>query len=302
MTSWIEANLGFSPDLTRRFAATIVLIIVILVFRWFTARWLSRTVSDGDLLFRSRKALTYISTAVLVLLLTWIWLPFVEDLGTFIGLLSAGLVIALADVFMDLAGWVFIMFRRPFKVGDRIEIDGTAGDVIDIRAFRFTLLEIKNWVDADQATGRVVHVPNGKLFKNSAANYTEGFFHIWHEIPVLITFESDWNRAEEVLRETVAPLAISEEELRHHQEIATAEHDYFIRFRELRPTVYVSTRASGVLLTVRLLVEARRRRSVDDQFWRTTLEAFAAEPSVSLAYPTTRAYLDDPLVVRTEEV
>ena len=302
MTSWIEANLGFSPDLTRRFAATIVLIIVILVFRWFTARWLSRTVSDGDLLFRSRKALTYISTAVLVLLLTWIWLPFVEDLGTFIGLLSAGLVIALADVFMDLAGWVFIMFRRPFKVGDRIEIDGTAGDVIDIRAFRFTLLEIKNWVDADQATGRVVHVPNGKLFKNSAANYTEGFFHIWHEIPVLITFESDWNRAEEVLRETVAPLAISEEELRHHQEIATAEHDYFIRFRELRPTVYISTRASGVLLTVRLLEEARPRRSVDDQFSRTTLEAFAAEPSVSLAYPTTRAYLDDPLVVRTEEV
>ena len=191
MTTWIEANLGFSPDLTRRIAATIVLIIVIVVLRWFVARWLSRTVSDGELLFRSRKALTYISTAVLVLLLTWIWLPFVEDLGTFIGLLSAGLVIALADVFMDLAGWVFIMFRRPFKVGDRIEIDGTAGDVIDIRAFRFTLLEIRNWVDADQATGRVVHVPNGKLFKNAAANYTEGFFHIWHEIPVLITFESE---------------------------------------------------------------------------------------------------------------
>jgi small-conductance mechanosensitive channel len=191
---------------------------------------------------------------------------------------------------------------RPFKVGDRIEIDGTAGDVIDIRAFRFTLLEIKNWVDADQATGRVVHVPNGKLFKSSAANYTEGFFHIWHEIPVLITFESDWNRAEEVLRETIAPLAIGEEELRYHQEIATAEHDYFIRFRELRPAVYVSTRDSGVLLTVRLLVEARQRRSVDDQFWRSTLAAFAAEPSVSLAYPTRRAYLDDPLVVHTEEV
>ncbi len=301
MTTWIETNLGFPPDLTRRIAATLTLIVVIAVVRWLIARWLSRSISDGDLLFRSRKAVGYISTVVLVLLLTWIWLPFFNDLGTFLGLLSAGLAIALADVFMDLAGWVFIIFRRPFKVGDRIEINGTAGDVIDIRAFRFTLLEIKNWVDADQSTGRLVHVPNGMLFKYAAANYTEGFFHIWHEIPVLVTFESDWRRAEEILRECITPLAIEEEELRHHQKIASAARDYFISFRELRPTVYISTQDSGVLLTVRVLVEARGRRSVDDQFWRATLDAFEAEPNVELAYPTTRAYLHEPLIVRTDD-
>lgn len=64
--------------------------------------------------------------------------------------------------------------------------------------------------------------------------------------------------------------------------------------------VNVSTRDSGVLLTVRVLVEARGRRSVDDQFWRATLEAFEAEPNVELAYPTTRAYLREPLIVYTD--
>jgi small-conductance mechanosensitive channel len=200
-----------SADLSFRIAATLATVVIALVVRWLVVRWLNRTVSDGDVLFRARKAITYIAMAVAVFLLTWIWLPFFDDLGTFLGLLVAGLAIALADVFLDLAGWLFIMLRRPFRVGDRIEIDGTAGDVVDVRAFRFTLLEIKSWVDADQSTGRLVHVPNGHLFRHPTANYTEGFFHIWHEMPVLITCESDWRRAEELIHAALEPLVIAEE-------------------------------------------------------------------------------------------
>lgn len=289
-----------SPELSVRIAATLAIVVIALIVRWLVVRSLNRTITDDDVLFKARKATTYVSMAVSILLLTWIWLPFFEDLGTFLGLLSAGLAIALADVFLDLAGWLFIMFRRPFRVGDRIEIDGTAGDVIDIRAFRFTLLEIKNWVDADQSTGRLVHVPNGHLFRHPTANYTEGFFHIWHEIPVLVTFESDWRRAEELVLEALEALAISEAELRRHQEVASTARDYLIRFRELKPAVYVSTRDSGILLTARILVEARARRGIEDAFWRKVLAEFDAEPTVELAYPTVRTYFRDSIVVETD--
>ena len=287
-----------SADLSFRIAATLATVVIALVVRWLIVRWLNRTITDGDVLFRARKAITYITVSVAVFLLTWIWVPFFDDLGTFLGLLVAGLAIALADVFLDLAGWLYIMLRRPFRVGDRIEIDGTAGDVVDVRAFRFTLLEIKSWVDADQSTGRLVHVPNGYLFRHPTANYTEGFFHIWHEMPVLVTFESDWRRAEELIRAALEPLAIAEEDFRREEAAASATRDYVIRFREMGATVYVSTRDSGVLLTARLLVEARSRRNVEDEFWRALLTAFEAEPSVELAYPTVRTYLHDPLIVR----
>jgi small-conductance mechanosensitive channel len=287
-----------SADLSFRIAATLATVVIALVVRWLIVRWLNRTITDGDVLFRARKAITYITMSVAVFLLTWIWVPFFDDLGTFLGLLVAGLAIALADVFLDLAGWLFIMLRRPFRVGDRIEIDGTAGDVVDVRAFRFTLLEIKSWVDADQSTGRLVHVPNGHLFRHPTANYTEGFFHIWHEMPVLVTFESDWRRAEELIRAALEPLAIAEEDFRRQEAAASAARDYVIKFREMGATVYVSTRDSGVLLTARLLVEARSRRNVEDEFWRSLLTAFEAEPSVELAYPTVRTYLHDPLIVR----
>jgi small-conductance mechanosensitive channel len=297
MRNWIETTLGISADVAYRMAATIGTLIVLTIARWIAARWISRKMTDPDLVFRARKASTYLATAVFVVVVTWVWLPFFGDLGTFLGLLSAGLAIALADVFLDLAGWLFIVFRRPFKVGDRIEINGTAGDVIDLRAFRFTVLEIRNWVDADQSTGRVVHVPNGTLFKHPTANFTEGFFHIWHEIPVLVTFESDWKRAEQLIRLAIAPHAPGEDVLRRQQQVASSTRDYLISYKELKPVVYVNTKDSGILLTLRLLVEARSRRGIDDAFWRTLLTSIADEPNVNLAYQTSRTVISDPVVV-----
>ena len=300
MREWIESTLGISADLAYRIMGTIVLLVVLFVLRWVAARWLAKRVTDPDVMFRARKSVSYIATAIFVVVVSWVWLPFFDDLGTFLGLLSAGVAIALADVFLDLAGWLFIIFRKPFKVGDRVEIDGVAGDVIDVRVFRFTVLEIRNWVDADQSTGRVVHIPNGMLFKHPTANFTEGFYHIWHEIPVLVTFESNWQRAEEMIKEAVAPVAISESELRRHQRIASEARDYLIVFNQLDTTVFVTTRDSGVLLTARFLVEAKKRRTVEDAVWRKLLVLIEAEPSVSLAYPTSRSIISDPITINRE--
>ena len=279
--------------LTARIVATVVVVVVIVVVRYIAAIWVGRRVADPDTQFRARKGLTYFATIVAVVTLVFIWLPFVNDLATFLGLLSAGVAIALADLFLNLAGWGYIVFRRPFKVGDRIEIGGDAGDVVDIRAFRFTLLEIRDWVDADQSTGRILHIPNGRLFRQPMANFTEGFHYIWHEIPMLVTFESDWRMAEEMMKEALAAVEIPEDEARRTTERVSATRDYRISYTQLTPTVYISTRDSGVLVTGRVLVEARNRRGVEDAVWRSLLDAMAADDRVELAYPTMRGYLPD---------
>lgn len=110
-------------------------------------------------------------------------------------MLSAGIAIALKDPITDLAGWVFILWWKPFEVGDRIQLEDNAGDVIVIRIFQFTIIEIGNWVDADQSMGSILHIPNSKVFLEVLANYSIGFNYIWHEIGVLVTFESDWQKA-----------------------------------------------------------------------------------------------------------
>jgi small-conductance mechanosensitive channel len=205
---------------------------------------------------------------------------------------SAGIAIALADVLKNMVGWVYLLSRKPFQVSDRIEVEGYKGDVVDIRLFRFSLMEIDGWVDAEQSTGRLVHVPNGVLFNKGVANYTEGFGYIWHEIPVLITFESDWALAEQLMREVLDADAPDVHGAAGGRIRETANR-YSIRVGTLTPTVYLSVRDSGVLLTARYLVEARTRRGREDRIWRSLLTAFAEHDNVELAYPTVRTFLPD---------
>ncbi len=219
-----------------------------------------------------------------------VWIRAFEQFGAFLGLFTAGLAIALKDPLTNLAGWFFIVFRKPFVVGDRVQIGENAGDIIDIRLFQFTLLEIGNWVDADQSTGRIIHMPNGKVFLDAQANYSTGFQYIWNEIPVQVTFESDWEKAKSILENII------NEHAQHfskdaEKEILEASKNYLVFYKHLSPIVYTKvTQQSGVTLSVRFLCNPRKRRSLEHKIWEDILKAFNAEVNIDFAYPTQRFY------------
>ena len=286
-------NLGLTVGQWKAIQS-VVLIVAVVVVRWIVIRIIHRRIEDPEVWYRTRKIATYTATVIIVITLLRIWLIEFENLATFLGLLSAGVAIALSDVLKNLAGWVYILARRPFRVGDRIEIGEHSGDVIDVRVFRFSILEIGNWVHADQSTGRIIHIPNGIVFTSPVANFTEGFSFIWHEIPFLITFESDWKRAEAVFSGILTEVAPGITGKAAERIKATAR-EYRIKYTHLSPTVYVSVADSGVLLTGRVLVSARQRRAVDQDIWKKLLEAIAADPNIELAYPTSRTVLHDPI-------
>jgi small-conductance mechanosensitive channel len=155
--------------------------------------------------------------------------------------------------------------------------------------FQFTLLEIGNWVDADQSTGRVIHVPNGQVFRDAQANYTQGFQYIWDEMPVTITFESNWTKAKAILQE------IANQHTGHfsesaRQQVQRAAEKYFIFYSKLTPIVYTSVKEYGIVLTIRYLSEPRRRRGNEHAIWEDILHQFGACPDISFAYPTQRFY------------
>ncbi len=269
-------------------------VLVVLVVRILVMRYVGGRIEDPDAAYRARKIVNYVTTTLVLVLLAIIWIDAFQNLPTFLGLLSAGIAIALSDVLKNMAGWFFILARRPFQVGDRVEVTGLIGDVVDVRLFRFSLMEVGGWVDAEQSTGRLVHVPNGVVFTQPVANYTEGFPFIWDELAVLVTFESDWKQGEQLMRDILHTEAPDVEGAAGSRIRETARR-YSIRVGTLTPTVYVSVRDSGVLLTARYLVETRTRRGRADRIWRAILDAFAETPTVELAYPTVRTYLPDVL-------
>lgn len=285
-------SLGIKPTTLTNIVSTVLLLALLLLARRIARRIVSGSVEEHERAYRANKIVNYIFTATFILVAALIWVDAFDNLPTYLGLVSAGIAIALSDVLKNMAGWAYILARRPFQVGDRIEVDGTKGDVVDVRLFRFSLMEVDGWVDAEQSTGRLVHVPNGIVFTTKVSNYTEGFPYIWHELPVLITFESDWKLAERIITEVLATEA-PDVEGSAGARIRTTALRYSIRVGTLTPTVYLTVRDSGVLLTARYLVEARTRRGREDRIWRAILERFAETPSVDLAYPTIRTYLQN---------
>jgi len=286
---WIHNNIGLSPE-TQMKVFLLLLISLILWVLYFLINWLVwRQTEDVRTRYRWKKTSGYILIILGLFIIIRLWFRGFESLATYLGLLSAGLAIALRDLVSDLAGWFFIIGRRPFSVGDRIQIGNFAGDVIDIRAFQFTLMEIGNWVDADQSTGRVIHIPNGMILREVLANYSKGFYYIWNEIPVLITFESDWQKAKKILQK-IAEQDSERLSKAAEKRIKEASKKYMILYSKLTPIVYTSVKESGVLLTIRYLCEPQSRRGSEQKIWEDILKEFALQKDIQLAYPTQRFY------------
>ena len=286
---WFEQITGLSPVFTGKLLKSFLLILGFIIINKIINRIVLSKTEDVYYRYRWRKTMDYAMFFIALFIISPIWIDEFRSLLTFFGLLSAGIAIALKDPVSDLAGWFFIIWRKPFDVGDRIQIGDHAGDVIDIRIFQFTIIEIGNWVDADQSTGRILHIPNSKLFLQVLANYSIGFNYIWHEIGVLVTFESKWQKSKEILEKIV------NEKSEHisksaERKIKDASKKYMIFYKKLTPIVYTSVKDSGVMLTMRFLCDPRQRRAYEQSIWEEVLKEFSKYEDIDFAYPTQRFY------------
>lgn len=291
-TSALDRTLlpGMSPETQANIFLSLFIVVAVFFIRRGVMAVVHRRVDDTEVRYRWAKVTSHVAFAIVVLFLVQVWFTALRSLGTFLGLVSAGLAIALRDLVAGLAGWGFITWRRPFDVGDRIQIGEHAGDVVDRRLFQFTIMEIGNWVDADQSTGRLIHIPNQKVFTEPLANYVAGFPYLWNEVKLLITLESNWRKARKLVEELAADftMEITQEATRPQ---AKAEPRFLIRYRKLTPVVYVSVKDSGVLLTLRYLSRPRERRGTSSEIWERLLDLVDEHPDIQLAYPTQRINL-----------
>lgn len=286
---WLERALNLTAGLELKLLNTIIIAVLMwLVYRLFVLL-INHQVKDLHHRYHWRKSLSYIMAIAGLFLIGRTWLVGIQSMATFLGLLTAGLAIALRDPLTSVVAWLFIVSQRPFEVGDRIQIGHHSGDVIDLGPLKFTILEIGNWVDADQSTGRIMYVPNLEIFKYPLANSTTGFDYIWHEIRVHITFESNWEKAKLLLQEIAIHNTPDVSQLADER-IKKASNRFMIMYKNLTPIVYTRVVEHGVRLTLRYLCQPRRRRSAQEAIWESVLRAFAQHEDIQFAYPTQRIY------------
>jgi small-conductance mechanosensitive channel len=237
--------------------------------------------------FNYKKMTTYITTVVIFVLILMIWSSMVKSLAIMISIISVGIALALQEVILTIAGWFFIIFKKPYEVGDRIELGDIKGDIIDIDMYNTTVLEIQNWVKSDQSTGRIAKIPNSEVFRKIIYNYTQGWNYIWDEIKLTITFESDYKKAEKILLNIVNGYTEGIEE-NVKRSIKKLNRKYLIHFNIFTPKVFIKINDSGITLILRYLVDVKERRMVEDKINREFLDKIEKEKNVNLAYNTIR--------------
>lgn len=267
-----------------------ILIVGILLFiRKVLISLIAKNTKDPKTVYYSKRIIGYSYAFLLIILLGSVWIKGFGSIGTYLGIASAGVAIALHETIANIAGWFFILWRKPFVIGDRIQIGETKGDVIDLRLFQFSMVEVGNWVEAEQSTGRIIHVPNSHVLKERTANYHGGFNYIWNEIHILVTFESNWRKTREIL-EKIAKEKIESSARQAEIQLREAAERYMIHFSKLTPAVYMSARDSGVLFSIRYMINPRQKRGSEQALWEVILDEFEKHPDIELAYPTTRFY------------
>ncbi|MEQ9426828.1 MAG: mechanosensitive ion channel [Cyclobacteriaceae bacterium] len=289
MIEWLSDLLSSIEGFDKKIFISIAVILTLYLIRVISLKIIFQKIVDPRDRYYWKNGVRYTTVTIGLIIITILWINEVDSVATFFGLLSAGLTIALKDPIVNLAGWLFIIIRRPFDVGDRIQLGAHAGDVIDIRIFQFTVNEIGEWVDADQSTGRIVHIPNGKVFTDSQVNFTQGFSHLWNEIGVMVTFESDWEKAKQILEKIIQKHGAKfTGEAR--TKLLDASKKFMIFYKTLDPIVYTSVKDSGVMLTMRYLCMPQQRRGTEHAVWEDVLKEFGRCEDIDFAYPTQRIF------------
>jgi small-conductance mechanosensitive channel len=286
---FMSETTGLSADTMIKIILSLGIFIFLYLLQLATLHIIWRRTKNIKVRYQWKRTLSFIYPFLGLILVVAVWLQAFRQFGAFLGLFTAGLAIAMKDPLTNLAGWFFIIFRHPFVVGDRVQIEEHAGDVIDIRLFQFTILEIGNWVDADQSTGRIIHLPNGKVFTEPQINYSTGFEYIWNEIQVRLTFESNWEKAKYILNDIINKHAENIDQAAQ-REIFEASKNYLIHYTHLTPYVYLKVKEFGIMLTIRYLCNPRRRRGSENELWQEILTRFRDHDDIRFAYPTTRFY------------
>jgi small-conductance mechanosensitive channel len=263
---------GFLPEtgslsLFAKSIAAIVGIVVIYAIFSILERTLPRHFGRADARYRVRKFIAFFGYVCVVLFLAILFEDRLGRLSFAIGVVGAGVAVALQDVVASIAGAFSIGFSRLYTVGDRVQIgDNTRGDVIDIGLLRTTLMETGTWVSKDLYNGRVVRVPNSAVLKGTVYNYSQGFPFVWDEIKIVLTTTSDCRYAREMLLRT-ARESIGEYLIEAQISWRVVSDNYKIQKPPLEPFVTLSVVGGALEFGLSYVVEYTKRTAKQDELF-----------------------------------
>ena len=286
--SWLNERQHVLTERFLRWLAWPVSVIVTIVLIFFGAsRLVLPRFYKREMLVSARLVNRYFMIATLLVAVAGFFLEDLRMLATTLGIVSAALVIALQDVFVSIAGWFAIVISNKVRVGDRVEIDGDKGDVIEIELMRTTLNEIETGIGIDHPTGRIIAIPNSYIFRSRVHNSTRHHRWVWLRTDITVTFETPLAEAAAVVRKALEETT-ADAFAGARRDAAAFEHRYGRADAVYEPKVYCTIADSGVMFSLLAITEYSAKATMRDRLHWRILNDFARDPRLQFAYPTHR--------------
>ena len=207
-----------------------------------------------------------------ILIIYLLWENNIKNIITLISFISAAITLSLKDIIFNWFAGIYIKINKPFKIEDRIEINGNKGDVINIGACYFELLEI-NESYGNQSTGIVLTIPNSIIFSHTIKNLNKGFKYIWDEINIEVSLDSDIVNTKKTLYKIINNVEIIKT-IPNKMKKEIKNTTYRMYYNKYEPFVYTEIKDKNIVLYIRYLVEPKKARIVKSQIYNEIIKEY----------------------------
>ncbi|MBS4539520.1 mechanosensitive ion channel family protein [Clostridium sp. D2Q-11] len=258
------------PILGKVILVSVIIVTLVLITR-FTKKNLNKYIKENDNRYKTKKVINILGYIIAIILIVLIFIDDIRGVTITLGVASAGIAFALQEVIVSIAGWVAILTGNIYKAGDRVEVGGIKGDVIDLGVLRTTIMEVGQWVNGDLYNGRIVRVANSFVFKQPVFNYSANFPFLWDEIKIPIKFGGDYLYAKDTIN-NVAEEIIGDYAREAEKQWKVMVRKFRIENASTKPMVTMIATDNWVEYTLRYVVDYRKRRYTKDLLFTRILE------------------------------
>ena len=237
----------------------LILAAIILILVKLLRKQLKKNIPNTAIRYKSQKGIEILGYILLVIIGVTYFTGTIKDFTLIIGLFTAGIAFTLQELILSIAGSLYIFLVKVYAPGDRIEINGINGDVIDVDSVYTTMMEIGEWVSSDNYTGRIVKLSNAFVFKGPVYNYSKDFPFIWDEFNLPIRYGSDVDLAKSIVIK-IASETLSEFTANSKSQWKDVVNKYYIEDAQVDPTLAITLTDNWIQFNLRYIVDFKKRR------------------------------------------
>lgn len=278
-------ELLFNPTVGKIATVVIGVVIIWLIIKMIQKNLITKIKEDNNR-YRAKKLGSFIGFFLTIILITVVYSNKLGGLTVALGVAGAGIAFSLQEVITSFAGWLAIILGGFYKSGDRVQLGGIKGDVMDIGVLRTTLMETGQWVDGDLYNGRIVLIANSYVFKEPVFNYSGDFPFLWDEIKIPIQYGSNYEKTTQIILKVGNEVA-GDLSTKSREQWVELKSKYRLEEAQTEPMVSLVANDNWVEYTLRYIVNYKKRRATKTALFTKILnEVDATQGEIKFASAT----------------